>query len=384
MFFMMERLFSFLPAVDESPGGEESNDASAAENHQGHEIRDFIGARRKPVGLPQLSESTAEWDAWIWRETREEYWRGCWGDEIPAMWDSLSGTPKEGKEGDDPPTGYLGKKDGQDEGEEPDEPNKSISVDRFTLKLAGDELKTIEIPAKRWLTNVDSERPFTGWGSDEWKKEWEREAEESRKTPPTEPDEHPAKPNIVWKANRTEENEEQQIGMKMEIGRTETTGGMTPRTTDKDTALTTRIEELTIVPEERRIQVKPVVEELQIVPEVRTKTITSVIEELEVNPETVRKISTPTIEELKIEPDKKLIQVNPVVEELQVIPEKKKKTITAKVEELEVNPETVLKTITPMIEELQIVPEGRRIQVNPVVEELQVINYRKMGVLERL
>ena len=73
------------------------------------------------------------------------------------MRDSLDETPKEGKEGDDPPTGYLGKKDGQDDGEEPDEPNKSISVDRFTLKLAGDELKTMEIPAKRWPTNVDSE-----------------------------------------------------------------------------------------------------------------------------------------------------------------------------------------------------------------------------------
>ena len=134
----MERLFSFLPAEAECPGGEESNGLSAAENHQGHEIRDLIGARRKPVGLPQLSDSTSEWNAWIWRETLEEYWQGCWRDEISAMRDSLEETPKEGKEGDDPPTGYLGRKDGQDEGEEPEEPNKSISVDRFTLKLAGE------------------------------------------------------------------------------------------------------------------------------------------------------------------------------------------------------------------------------------------------------
>ena len=98
------------------------------------------------------------------------------------MRDSLDETPKEGKEGDDPPTGYLGKKDGQDDGEEPDEPNKSISVDRFTLKLAGDELRTMEIPAKRWPTNVDSERPFTGWGSDEWKKDWERTGNETQRS----------------------------------------------------------------------------------------------------------------------------------------------------------------------------------------------------------
>ena len=58
---MMERLFSFLPAVDESPGGEESIDASAAENHQGHEVQDDdAGARRTPVGLPRPLE-TACW-----------------------------------------------------------------------------------------------------------------------------------------------------------------------------------------------------------------------------------------------------------------------------------------------------------------------------------
>ena len=61
MFFMMERLFSFLPAVDESPGGEELNEPSAAQNHQGHEIQDRdAGARRTPVGLPRPLE-TAGW-----------------------------------------------------------------------------------------------------------------------------------------------------------------------------------------------------------------------------------------------------------------------------------------------------------------------------------
>ena len=151
---MMQRLFSFLLEGDESPWDEEEMDARSEENHQGHEIRDDAGARRKPVGLPQLSDSTSEWNAWIWRETLEEYWQGCWRDEISAMRDSLEETPKEGKEGDDPPTGYLGRKDGQDEGEEPEEPNKSISVDRFTLKLAGDELKTMEIPERRQRETV--------------------------------------------------------------------------------------------------------------------------------------------------------------------------------------------------------------------------------------
>ena len=234
MIFMMERLFSFLPAEAECPGGEESNGLSAAENHQGHEIRDLIGARRKPVGLPQPSESTAGWDAWIGRDTREEYWRACWRDEISAMRDSLDETPKEGKEGNDPPTGNLGRKDGPDDGEEPEEPNKSIRADRFTLKLAGDELKTIEIPAKRWLTNVDSERPFTGWGSDEWKKDWERDPEEPKRNPPA----APARPAGHTEANT--ENGDDDDSRRFE-------SNLIPQVQTK--TLRPSIEELAVIPE---------------------------------------------------------------------------------------------------------------------------------------
>lgn len=57
---MLERLLSWLPEESKSSGREESNEPSAAENHQGHEIQDRAGARRNPVGLPQPLE-TACW-----------------------------------------------------------------------------------------------------------------------------------------------------------------------------------------------------------------------------------------------------------------------------------------------------------------------------------
>ena len=80
MFFMMERLFSFLPAVDESPGGEESIDASAAENHQGHEVQDDdAGARRTPVGLPRPLETA------------------CWVPYKSDRWDPAPDAPNHGR-----------------------------------------------------------------------------------------------------------------------------------------------------------------------------------------------------------------------------------------------------------------------------------------------
>ena len=348
-------------------------DARSEENHQGHEIRDDAGARRKPVGLPQLSDSTPECFTWIQRKEREEYWRGCWRDEIQDTWASLMETPKEGKDDDDPPTRYLGKEDEEDDGEEPDEPNKSISVDRFTLKLAGEELKTMEIPAKRWLTNAESERPFTEWGSDEWKEDWKQD--KSEKIPPTEPERDEAKPELAkaenapmvkWEmqtmmAPTEPANEELQLTPKLEV-----------RT------VTPRIEELVIKEETIRKQISPMVEELRVEPEKRLVTLKPVVEELQLTPDRRTKMETPKIEELIVSPEISQKMINPVIEELRIEPERKLTTLTPVVEAVKVTPDVSKKTITPVIEELKVEPETRLV----TIDGYKAVNFRWQEQIE--
>ena len=371
----MQRLFSFLLEGDESPWDEEEMDARSEENHQGHEIRDDAGARRKPVGLPQLSDSTSEWNAWIWRETLEEYWQGCWRDEISAMRDSLEETPKEGKEGDDPPTGYLGRKDGQDEGEEPEEPNKSISVDRFTLKLAGDELRTMEIPAKRWPTNVDSERPFTGWGSDEWKKDWERDPEELKRNPPA----APARPAGHTEANTENGDEDDSRRFESNLIPQVQTKTLRPSIEElavipelKKTVMEPRVEELYLSPAVQARTLQPRVEELKIEPVTQVKTMKPRVEELTVTPKIETKVMETRIDELKIEPKLQTKTLHPLVEELQLRPELQTMTLRPKVEALSVMPETQTKVLEPRVEELRLEPEREVKTLNPRVEELKL------------